>query len=98
MNAAAGFLGKAAAKARGDLQDLQRKSNQLGLQVSLEHHILYLEQYGLSGPRLAAIQSGLHVSKRPKTPNLMPLNTVEFKLVGLQVGNRCTPWSLKGRV
>ena len=35
MNAAAGFLGKAAAKARGDLQDLQRKSNQLGLQVSL---------------------------------------------------------------
>ena len=33
MNAAADFLGKAAAKARGDLQDLQRKSNQLGVQV-----------------------------------------------------------------
>ena len=34
MNAAAGFLGKAAAKARDDLQDLRQKSNQLSQQVS----------------------------------------------------------------
>lgn len=34
MNAAAGFLGKAAAKAREDLLDFRQKSNQLSHEVS----------------------------------------------------------------
>ena len=61
---AAGFLGKAAAKAREDLQDFRQKSNQLSHQVSER----LLRSNNGSGPFKNAGEASLDSSAKGQKP------------------------------